>query len=247
MQHSIGQWIVWVAVSVGQFGVVTRMVFSGAWRRWPSLFWFLLILTIKDAIRIANVLTLKNPWTDFYVYWVASLIAEMFEVWIIVQIAHAMMGISIWARRILTRGIVLIAVISMTTSIMLTMRGHQLSYQSLLCAVDRLSNAVALAWAALLIVVCGTADQVSEWTAGVRGVALGITLELTADSYIGWLRISNGHIASLDFFKSVLFLVSLLIWGISLGPKKKIKGAPRMPIGRIMRALHRYSEIRVSR
>jgi hypothetical protein len=233
MQYSIGQWIMWVVVSVAQFGVVMRMAQSGAWRRWLSLFLFLLILTIRDAARIGNALTMHSPCTDFYVYWVASLIAELLEIGIIVQIAQTMLGVSTWARRIISRGVILMAAISGVTSIALSMKGSHLTLQSLCVRVDRLSNSVALAWVFVLFVVIVFSDQISEWSAGARGIAFGITLELTADSYLGWLRISS-QFAHLDLLKSALFLVSLFAWSRSTGPRRTDETLPATTLASIL-------------
>lgn len=221
MLFSVMQWALWLIVAAFQIGVVIRMILSGAWRRWPSLFSFLLVLAIEDAVRIANALTARNQWTDFYIYWVASLIAEILELWIIVQIGRTMLGVSTWTRRVVSHGVVAMAAISAITSIAFSMRGALLSLKSLCLTVERLSNAVALAWVFVLIVVVVFADQVAEWSDGTRGIAFGITLELTADSYIGWLKIGNSQVAHLDLIKGALFLVSLCAWSVSTGPRKR--------------------------
>jgi hypothetical protein len=213
MQFSVMQWALWLVVAAFEFGVVVRMTLSGAWRRWPSLFSFLLILTIKDAVRIVNALTAQNQWTDFYVYWTASLIAEVLEMWIIVKIGQTMLGVCTWTRRVVSHGVVALAAISAIASIVFSMKGA--------LTVERLSNAVALAWLFVLIVVVVFADQVAEWSDGTRGIAFGITLELTADCYIGWLKIGNSRFAHLDLIKSALFLVSLIAWGVSTGPRRR--------------------------
>jgi hypothetical protein len=226
MHLSFFEWMLWLAVAVAQFGVAFRMLISGAWRRWPSLFLFVLVLAIKDIARIANAITLQNSWVDFSVYWSASLIAELLEVWIIVQIAQWMFGISVWAIRLISRAVIGIAAISVATSIILNMKGVLFSWQTLCTTADRLSNAVALAWVFVLFVVVVCSDRVSEWSAGVRGIAFGITLELTADCYLGWLRITNSQLAHLDVIKSALFLVSLFAWGVSTGPRKTDEQLP---------------------
>jgi hypothetical protein len=213
MQFSVMQRALWLVVAVFQFGVVIRMILSGAWRRWPSLFSFLLVLAIKDAVRIANALTAQNQWTDFYVYWTASLIAEILEVWIIVQIGQTMLGVCTWTRRVVSHGVVALAAISATASIAFSMKGA--------LTVERLSNAVALAWVFVLIVVVVFADQMAEWSDGTRGIAFGITLELTADCYIDWLKITSSQIAHLDLIKSAFFLVSLCAWSVSTGPRRR--------------------------
>jgi hypothetical protein len=213
MQFSVMQWALWLVVAFFEFGVVARMTLSGAWRRWPSLFSFLLILTIKDAVRIANALTAQNQWTDFYVYWTGSLIAEILEVWIIVQIGQTMLGVCTWTRRVVSHSVVALAAISAIASIAFSMKGA--------LTVERLSNAVALAWVFVMIVVVVFADQMAEWSDGTRGIAFGITLELTADCYIDWLKITSSQIAHLDLIKSAFFLVSLCAWSVSTGPRRR--------------------------
>jgi hypothetical protein len=242
MQFSVMQWALWLVVAVFQFGVVIRMILSGAWRRWPSLFSFLLILTIKDVVRITNVLTVRNLWTDFSIYWIASLIAQLLEVWIIIQIGQTMLGVSTSTHRVISRAVVAMAAISVIMSTALSMKGALLTGQSLCTIVERLSNSIALALVIVLFAVIVFADQMAEWSAGTRGIAFGITLELTADSYLGWLKIATGHFTHLDVIKSALFLVSLLAWSISTGPRTTDEKLPAMTLATVLSSVQNFQK-----
>jgi hypothetical protein len=214
---SPAQWFLWFEVAGLELFVAIHMVSCGAWRRWASLFFFLAVLTLKDSIRLANALTAHNSFVDFYVYWSASLVAELLEVWIIVQIAQQMLGISPAVRRAIARTVVGMAAICCVLSIWRTVMLHRPSWETICDTTEQLSNAVALAWVIVLVIVALFANHVAEWSAGVRGIALGITLELTADSYIGWLRITtNTDRDLLDLVKGSIFMVSLILWGASI-------------------------------
>src|SRR4051812_37877329 len=106
------QWILWIVVAFAQIALAIRMIISQSLKQWPSLFFFILTLSLKDVMRIANALTWRSAWFDFYFYWSCSLVAEALEVWMIIQIAQKMLATSVLARRIVSRAIVLMAAIS---------------------------------------------------------------------------------------------------------------------------------------
>ena len=240
------QWVTWIAVTVAEIAVCLQIgLRADRRRRWASLFAFLLVLSLKDITRICNALVIHNAFADFYNYWAMSCAAEVCEVWIILQIAQKMFGITVLARKLIARSVTLMAVISGLLAISHVMLSSLLSWGTLCAVTARLSNAIALSWLLVLVVVILFSDRMSEWSADVRGVALGITLELTADSYIGWLRIAaqgkSGDL--LDITKSLIFIISLAVWGFSIASPRPIE-SPYVSLFGALSEIERIPEIR---
>lgn len=208
------QWTLWLAVLVGQIALAVRMIAAGSWRRWPSLFCFITILSCKDAVRVANAVTARNPYVDFWTFWLASFAAEIVEVWIMVEITNAAVGISRVVRAILTNGIVAIAATSLTGSAALAMNQKTSCVAQFCYVARRLDSAVAIAWLVSFILVATGTRIFADWPDGMRGIVIGFSLELTAASYLGWWSAQHGN-ADLSNAKSAIYLISLILWAAS--------------------------------
>lgn len=218
-------WYVWGAVILGQGALATWMVVRGSWRQWPSLFSFLFILCVRDVIRVAASTLWPSPGIEFYTYWWASLVAECLEVWMIVQIGLELAGVFPWLRRVIANGLPALAALTLVVCSALSLRSPLPSYARLGYVVMHLDYLVSFTvLATFLAGVCLPSGILAlQWSGGVRGIAAGFALEVTASHCASWLSLSNSTInpSLLYQVKSGLFLVSLVVWGVSTGRTKK--------------------------
>lgn len=212
------QWILWIAVLFGQIALVAQMLLAHSWRRWPALFSFLSVLAAKDIIRVANALTARNPFIDFWTFWTASFVAEAVEVWLIVEIAWAAAGISRRVRVAVANCIVLMAAVCVTVSSAPIIGSGIPCWRGICILATRLDSAAAIAWLGTFVVVASAANWIATWPAGARGILIGLSVELTSSSYLTWIASRHGQqSATVATIKSLLYLLSLIIWAGSTG------------------------------
>src|ERR1700743_2523121 len=112
-QMSTFSWIVWIAHIVVQSALVGAMLKTGTWRRWSALFSYLAFQSIHALSLFGIVVGIKDldlqACVYFYVYWIGTFAAQIIEVWIIIQIALDLAGISNNVRRWLCDGVIILA------------------------------------------------------------------------------------------------------------------------------------------
>ncbi len=171
---------------------------------------------------MANALIWHDPAIEFYTYWWASFLAELLEIWFIVQIAIEVAGVSSWLRRAIVIAIPVLAAIMLAISLALAFSAPMPPYARITYVVREMDLAVSFSvLATFLAGVFLPAESLGlQWSGGVRGIAAGFALEVTTTNYANWLAFTKLDQAVLYQVKSVIYLVTLTIWAASTGIKK---------------------------
>lgn len=212
-------WNIWLILILLQSTLAAAMGLSGTWRRWSSVFTFLVLISIRDLFLLGDVLFWHKPALYFYSFWWASLLIEIIEVWMIIQIGRELAGVS----RMLCRAIALsIPVIASTSLVLCLIFAFQLTmpnYGRIVYITTHLDEAISFAWLGTFLVMAIASGIIGiEWSNGVRGIAIGFAIEVTAASATSFLRAHNFDLLYLSNLKGILYIFSLCVWGASLRP-----------------------------
>jgi len=235
-------WILWGAVIVGQSALTLRLLWTGAHRRWRALFALIFLMTLKDFVLLADVLIWRDPFVYFYAFWYVALIGLVVEVWLMVDIGCALAGITPWLRRVICQGIPDIAAITLMASIAFAFSTPIPSYTRICFVVSHLDEAVSFAWLVVFFIIALTTEIAGpEWSGGVRGIGIGLALEIFSSSSASWLTVHSVSPSLLSTIKSAIYLISLTVWGASLRPRTPSDTRHLLPM--VSRVLTAYSRI----
>jgi hypothetical protein len=205
-------WYIWFAVILAQSVAAAWIAATGSWRRWPSLLSFLLVLSARDMLRLADYLVWQSPALEFWSYWWASLAAELAEVWIVLQITLELAGATPRLRRTIVQAVPGLGGVCMALALAMALQPYQPMYVCLSRMVLMLDQTVLY----LFMAVALMGSLFAEWSGGVRGIALGFALELTSGSSASWLTLHNLNPEVVAHLKSVVYLTSLAVWVASM-------------------------------
>lgn len=222
MQLTPLDWALWGIVIFGEWVLCIRIVLKGAVRRWPSLFLFVLVLALRDSVRVCDRVIWNSRLFSFFSFWGFSFLAEGLEVWIMVQIGLALAGVSPRSRRLIRTLVPLIALTLGTAAVAYAFYENLPNYARICYVVTHVDQGISFAWLGVLLLVLIPAEIFGiQWSHGVRGIAIGFALEVIATSSYTWLTLNSVDVLLLSRIKSVIYLASLAIWGASLNPSKE--------------------------
>ena len=222
MPHlSPATWCLWMTSAFLQCALIALMVHRGAWRKWPSLFAFLITLSLRDGILLADLLVWKSCFLYFWGFMWTSLVAAAIEVWMICQICVALAGVTPWIRRAMWQLFPLMSAAVLVVTLSLTFVTPTTNSDRMLHIANSLDQSVSFAWLFSFFVCALAAETLGiEWSPGVKGVALGFLIEIGAGTADSWLTALHLSASLLNYGKLTLYIGSLLIWAQALGPKK---------------------------
>ncbi len=212
-------WIIWILEAAAQAGLLAYMLGTGAWRRWSSLAFFLFVLTLRDACAFFHVLVTGSPAGYFYSFWWTSALACVAEVWLMVQIALELGGVTRKIRRIICASIPACSIALLLVLIRMCFEASVPHWGRVAYIVAAFDEAVSLAWLCVFLLMAVISDGVFgiQWSR-VKGVALGFAIELSAASLESWMAALNIHLRLASEGKGAIYVLSLCIWMVSVRP-----------------------------
>jgi hypothetical protein len=211
-------WVLWIVVIVSQPVVVFLMVKSGAWRRWTSMFAFVCLLSLQSFALL--YVSVALPDTDFrallyfWIYWSLALVCEAIQIWMIVQIACDLIGISKRAKLWIRHGVPALAMANLIWAAILAVQSEHQFYSRVVYVVSWLDRSITLSWlTTFLIIALGSNFLGIEWTAEARGVGLGFALDSLSSTVASWLGYGSINFTFLSNLKAVIYLLALWLWG----------------------------------
>jgi len=205
----------WATGTVATVALAILSYFTGHFRRWPSLFTYLSLIAIKSVwCALSN--HFQSPACYFYGFWSFQSLIDMSQVWIIVQIALRVAGVTPSLRRALVRGVPLFTLAAFVASLYVSLLDPIEQFERIVYVVQHVEVAIDLAiciTATLLVWV--TSGVGIQWSGGVRGVSSGILLEVLT-SEISNSLVLRYPVATLNAIKSVSYLATMALWAVSL-------------------------------
>jgi hypothetical protein len=174
--------------------------------------------------RLADYILWHSPAFEFWSYYWLSLAAECAEVWIMVQIALALAGVTPWLRILIGQAIPALAGIGMALALAMAYQAHQPLYVELKALVLSLDQTELY----LFLFVAVVGGLFAEWSGGVRGVAVGFALEIGSGSSASWLTSANfANPFMVAHIKSALYITSLVVWMASISARRAVPDCVR--------------------
>lgn len=233
---SLFSWSIWIAAIGLQPALALIMMRGGFWKRWPSLFALVLWLTVKSLALFAISQWMADsdlrPLLYFWVYWAAELIAELLEVWVIIQICIDLIGISAKLRRRIAMGVPVLSILSLSISIFLALQTSVPFYNTVMRTVNYMDRAVSLAWlCSFLVVVLGSEVLGIEWTTEGRLVAIGLSLDCMGSTLASWFGFLLPKAVTPFDLKGIIYLLALSAWaGIFTAKKSDPETLPSVEV-----------------
>jgi hypothetical protein len=199
------------AIGTAATGVVLALTYlTGYYRRWPSLCSYLcLIMAQAGWCWFA-----KTPAHYFYGYWAFQFAIDAAVVWMIVQIALSVAGITPRLQSMLRRGILAFMVVAFLVSLNIALTDDRPSYGRIVYVVQHVEIAAYLSFSvsttALVVVTKGMGVQ---WK-GVRCVTVGLILGVVSSDLSMYLD-TPSLAQILNIVQGALYLIVLIIWGAS--------------------------------
>jgi hypothetical protein len=211
-------WAVWIAIIVLQPAVLIRLVRSGLWKRWMSLTLFLALKSIGSLLLLAIYTMAPRPDAPyFYVYWSFAFLAEIAEIWMIIQVGGAMAGLSRSMRVWIIHATLAIAAATLTVFIPAALHSHAPVWGVLSHAVLGLNEAINLAWVVTFGIVLWLYELFDiESFGAVRGIAAGFALMALGASICGWLFEFTGRATAISNLQDLVYCAALLVWIVAV-------------------------------
>lgn len=256
MPMTLVSWHLWVLVIGVELTVLGVVLWSKSGRQWKSIIAFLCIQTAQSLLLLGITLFIKDedlqPALYFYAYWTGAFLTQIIEIWIIVQICTELVGLSDRVIKRIRRGVPFLAVLILVTVIALSYHSQPALYSLIVDSVTALDRSMSVSWLVTFLILSKGIDGLGvEWTSSVRGVALGLAIEVSSSMASALLADLFPKAIVLYDIRAMLYIVSLSIWGVCLARNaahpedalslarlrshlqahlamfRKIKGAPR--------------------
>jgi hypothetical protein len=204
----------WAIGTIATVALIVLMLVSGYIRRWPSVFCYLSLITILSVFCVLAK-GFRSHVAYFYGYWIIQFLIDIARVWIIVQIALSVAGVTPWLRRVLSRGVLAFTVAALTVCAYISFRDSMQGWDWIVYIVQHLEIAVQLSLClTLTLLVCGAKGVGIQWS-GVRLITSGLLLEVLSSDLSPYLY-RHFQTVSVTAIVSVSYLVTIGLWGLSV-------------------------------
>jgi hypothetical protein len=197
-----------------------------------------MFLSLKSAVDLlllgvyfANFLGDQRVATYFYTYWCGNGLAALAELWMIIQVACALVSASPKAVKWVWRLAPFAAAVCFFGASRLPIwpnYGPQLRIVSMVVGLDRL---VAMAWLATFLCIAAFSDLMGfRWRRHPLGIAIGFaivsTTEIGVSWFLGTLTFTNARL--LSDISGAAYLLALVVWTVSISKNEQVyELAPR--------------------
>lgn len=211
----------WIAANVANASVLCAMTWARAFRRWPSLFALLCLVSAQTVFDCSVVLmgAYRLP-LAFYGHYGFAVAMDAAEVWLIAQMALALAGVTPRLRRWIRRAVPAICSVTLCGTAAVTFTDGEPWFQSIQQFAARFDVAVSLAWATSFLCLPLVAKFFEvQWSGGVRPVAIGFLVEAmgtAVTSYVAYGTVTSIHLAEI---KCVTYLLTLTLWSSVAAPQ----------------------------
>ena len=209
--------MIWTFAVVASAVLAIAMLSTGAARRWPSIFTYLALIIVQWA----TTYRLLGTSAYFYSYWAFSYALYACEVWVIVQLAVRIFGVTAWLRSKIRHGLPTLALVLLCITLFVALTDRATYMQGIVYLASRVDVAISLAWfATFLLIIFGVKAFGLQLSGGARGVAIGFWIEAAGTSVIALLLPAGTSNVWLGAVKSVLYMATLSAWTVALLPCK---------------------------
>lgn len=202
-------WFLGTAANLFLFGLV---YVTKHFRRWPSLFTYLGLINCQ-SIYCALAEFFGRPLHYFWGYWILQIAVDIAEVWIIVQIAQLIAGVTPRLRRLIAKTVPLCAAAAFCVAIRFSFSDPSTpGYERVVYAAEHLDLAINVALCITCIAVVWEKKGMGvQWRDGVRGIACGLLLEVLTCHVASFLNL-RFPVASINALQGFSYLATLGIW-----------------------------------
>lgn len=204
----------WAIGTAATCALAILMYVTGHCRRWPSLFCYLIFMAAQ-AFWCAPAKLYWTPSHYFYGFYVLQLLVDGSMVWMIVQIALKVAGITPWLRSKLVQGIPLCTLAALVVFMHLSFSDPMRDCERIVYVVEHVEVAIDLALCFTVTSLIYLTKGVGIQWAGVRGVTSGLMLEVLTSDLSGYVHIHFPS-AAINAARGASYLGTVLIWGTSI-------------------------------
>lgn len=206
----------WILTASAQATVLGAMVLAQSWRRWPSLFAFLLILNIREVTLAVAVMAGSN-FAYFWCYWILGAIAQVAELFVILEICRCLVRGTARLERFVARAVPAGSIVVMVITAILAITDDTPGFYKITAVVQRWDVAVCLGWLVVFLgVILGSRGAGIQWSHGAREIGVGFLIE-TVSTTISSLFILYFHRSvALGAVRGVIYIATLTIWLLAL-------------------------------
>jgi hypothetical protein len=221
-QLDLFAWIIWIAYFAGEVVTVAFLWRRGIIRRWPSLAAFLTIKSLVDvSLLCLTPATFLGEWrcvAYFWVFWAGDTLADIAEMWMVIQIGSALVEASPKAVRavwITTLAVAVLCVLGFSHLDLWPNYGQRYRFISFLVGTDRI---VAISWLTTFLCVAVFSDLLGiRWRRHPFGIAIGFAIHSTTEIAVSWFlgTLTFANARFLSNLSGSSYLLSLAIWAIT--------------------------------
>ena len=219
-------WTIWLIVILLQPALVILLIASGLWRKWTALFFFLLSKSITSFLLLGITLYIgdldRQAALYFFTYWAGMAVASVMEIWMIVEIACALGGISPRTRKWIHIGVPVLAVINLAVCLTLSIQAPMAPFGRAVVTIFDLQKVISLGWLVTFLAVASASEIMGiEWSHGVRGIAIGYAIEAAGTTVVTWLIALFPAATELSEAKGIVYISALCVWAASIRKRKE--------------------------
>lgn len=216
-------WAAWVVAIAFQPALVVLMYARRVWRRWLSLFTFLIVKSVGSFALLAIYLGIHDPFRQaavyFYTYWLFAFASALVQIWMIIQIGCEMAGVSRRVRYWIAQGICCCAAIDLGITLVVAFQMTNPLWGRIAHIVLSLNKAVNLAW----LVTFMTAVLAYEFLGirgfdSVRGISIGFAIEAVGATAASWLFGAVRNVSAVSDAQEIIYIVALVVWTVAITP-----------------------------
>lgn len=208
----------WLGTNLGNALLLSVMGVEAHFRRWPSLFAFLWIVTLQACFDTGIVMSnLSQTAFAFNGHYAFALILDLIEVWMTVEIAWALVGPHPKLRKWLGTLVPAYAVTALVGACLLSL-SRPSSYRGDIVSFSYdFDLAVSLAWLVTFLSIALAAGHLNvQWTGSVQWVAAGFLMEVLSSNVGSFLLQFGVKSPVITLLKAMSYLATLMLWSYSL-------------------------------
>jgi hypothetical protein len=224
-EFDFGTLAVWILSFGCELILCACMLYRGSVRRWPSLFCYLTLQAVRDALLLAVALGMRNRDAAaadyFWIYWAGQAVLQLAQLWMMWQVIVDHGGVNERARGLLLRGYAATLVLAILISAAVTSGIEGPFYMRVTREVLASQRCASFAW--ILVVLAMTMAVVlagMNWGREAFAVSLGFTVTAAATAICS--AMIHDHSSWTSFFgaSNVLYLFTLAFWGSAFVPPR---------------------------
>jgi hypothetical protein len=210
---SVG-FVIWIVTILAQPLLSAWFFRSGRARRWPSIFFYLCLKSLR-SIALFGMYLADMPATYFYTYWGSAVIDNLICLWVISEVVRALVFPS--ARVVQIAHIVLLhfVVIAAVIGCYLSMQVHAAFTMEETLFVSALERATSLAWCIVFLLIAFGSELIGlRWIPQTLYIGLGFSIQSLGNLAWAWIvsLVGVSAVPYMDDIRGIIYLCVLMIW-----------------------------------